>query len=81
MMYKVIHHFTDLQDNNYKYTEGDNYPRQGYEPSEERIAELATDENRLKKPLIAAVDETPEVVETSTASEEKPKRRRKKTEE
>ena len=47
MMYKVIHHFTDLQDGNYKYTEGDNYPRQGYEPSEERIAELATDANRL----------------------------------
>ena len=79
MMYKVIHHFTDLQDGNHKYTEGDNYPRQGYEPSEERIAELATDANRLKKPLIAAVDS--ETVEVSAVSEDKPKRRRKKTEE
>ena len=81
MMYTVIHHFTDLQDNRYKYAHGDKYPREGYEPTAERIEELATDNNRLNKPLIAVTDETPEVVETSTASEEKPKRRRKKIEE
>ena len=57
MKYSVIKHFTDLQDNNYKYREGSTYPREGYEPSAERIEELSTDKNRLKTPLIV-----PEIV-------------------
>ena len=52
MTYSVIRHFTDLQDNNYKYKEGATYPREGYKPSAERIEELSTDKNRLKTPLI-----------------------------
>lgn len=52
MTYSVIRHFTDLQDNNHKYREGATYPREGYEPSAERIEELSTDKNRLKTPLI-----------------------------
>ena len=52
MTYSVIKHFTDLQDNNYKYREGSTYPREGYAPSAERIEELSTDKNRLKTPLI-----------------------------
>lgn len=81
MMYTVIKHFTDLQDGNYKYKEGDVYPREGYTPSDERIAELASRSNRQRAILIQAN----ETVETSAVEEpeEKPKRksRKKKTEE
>ena len=67
-MYKVIKSFTDLQDNNYAYYVGDIFPHNGVEVDAERIAELASDKNRLGIPLIE------EVVE-------KPKRTRKKKEE
>ena len=65
-MYKVIYKFVDLQDDNYAYNVGDTYPRKGSNPSEERIAELASDQNKIGKPLIEAV--------------QKPKRKRKKAE-
>ena len=77
MKYEVIRHFTDIQDGKYKYSEGDTYPREGYEPTEERIAELSGNENRLKTPLIKAASEA---VETSAASKEKPKKKRRKAE-
>ena len=67
-MYKVIKYFTDLQDNNYAYYVGDTFPHNGVEVGAERIAELASDKNRLGVPLIE------EIVE-------KPKRTRKKKEE
>ena len=67
-MYKVIRSFTDLQDNNYAYYVGDTFPHNGVEVDSERIAELASDKNRLGVPLIEAI-------------EEKPKRTRKKKEE
>ena len=67
-MYKVIKSFTDLQDNNYAYYVGDTFPHNGVEVGAERIAELASDKNRLGVPLIEAI-------------EEKPKRTRKKKEE
>lgn len=71
MQYKVINYFTDLQDNNFAYEVGDEFPRKGLEVSEERIAELSGSDNLQKKPLIAAVEET--AVE-ETAVEEKPKK-------
>lgn len=52
-MYEVIKKFTDLQDGNYVYNVGDTYPREGHNPSDERITELATDKNKQKTPLIA----------------------------
>ena len=67
-MYKVIKSFTDLQDNNYAYSVGDTFPHNGVEVDAERIAELASDKNRLGVPLIE------EIVE-------KPKRTRKKKDE
>ena len=67
-MYKVIKSFTDLQDNNYAYSVGDTFPHNGVEVCAERIAELASDKNRLGVPLIE------EIVE-------KPKRTRKKKDE
>lgn len=79
-MYKVIHFFTDLQDNNHAYQVGDVYPRQGIVVSGDRIAELASSENRQKTPLIEVVDEPDAEVsaeDTAEDAEEKPKRKRK----
>ena len=67
-MYKVIKSFTDLQDNNYAYYVGDTFPHNGGDVDAERIAELASDKNRLGVPLIEEIAE-------------KPKRTRKKKEE
>lgn len=76
-MCKVIKKFTDLQDGNHVYNVGDVYPREGYTPSEERIAELASDNNKQGVPLIevpasAEVDAEEAVEET----EEKPRKRK-----
>lgn len=57
MAYKVLKHFTDIQDNNYAYNEGDMYPREGMSVLPSRICELATDENRQGVALIVEVDE------------------------
>lgn len=57
MMYTVVRHFTDLLDNNYKYTEGDVYPREGYTPSEARIYELSTAANKQRTILIKPIPE------------------------
>lgn len=60
-MYKVIKFFVDLQDNNNVYNEGDIYPRSGLEVSNERIAELAGNDNKQGEPLIVEiVGEVPE---------------------
>ena len=59
MSYKVIHRFTDLQDNNYPYGVGDTFPRQGFKVSEERIKELASDNNKRRMKLIELVDDEP----------------------
>ena len=67
-MYRVVHKFYDLKDNNHAYSVGDTFPHNGVEVDVERIAELASDKNRLGVPLIEAI-------------EEKPKRKRKKKEE
>ena len=67
-MYRVIHKFYDLKDNNHAYSVGDTFPHDGVDVDAERIAELASDKNRLGIPLIE------EIVE-------KPKRTRKKKDE
>lgn len=68
LMYRVIKSFTDLQDNNYAYSVGDTFPHNGVDVDAERVAELASDKNRLGVPLIEEITE-------------KPKRTRKKKEE
>lgn len=40
MTYKAKITFRDLQDNEYIYQVGEVYPREGYEPSKERVAEV-----------------------------------------
>ena len=85
-MCKVIKKFTDLQDGNHVYNVGDVYPREGYTPSEERIAELASDKNRQGTPLIevpasAEVDVDEAVEETKEPEESKETEKSKETEE
>lgn len=56
-MYRVIKHFTDLQDNQHPYYVGDPYPREGMEVAPSRITELSTNRNRQGEPLIQLVEE------------------------
>jgi len=57
MSYTVVKYFTDLQDNNFAYHEGDTFPREGLEVSDERIKELSTTANRRGVVLIEKVEE------------------------
>ncbi|HHQ6759041.1 TPA: Rho termination factor N-terminal domain-containing protein [Staphylococcus aureus] len=70
-MYKVVEYFEDTQDNRRPYHEGDIYPRDGLEVSEERLAELSTTNNRRNLIAIKLVeDKQPEQSEAS-ADEQK----------
>lgn len=51
-MYIAIEYFTDNQDNSHAYNVGDEYPREGYSPTAERINELASSKNIRKRPVI-----------------------------
>lgn len=55
--YRVIVNFKDLQDKGYFYKVGDEYPREGKRVSKKRLAELATDANRRKTPMIEELEE------------------------
>ena len=68
-MFRVIKHFTDMQDGNFAYNVGDEYPRKGISVLPSRIKELASDKNRQGVPLI---EEIPEKVE-------EPKKEKKKS--
>lgn len=79
-MFAVIKSFTDLKDKNYLYLEGDVYPREGFEVSDERLAELSTTANRRGEPLIEKVEELKEeepsellIEKVEEPKEEKPK--------
>ena len=74
-MYKVLHFFHDLKDNNYVYNPGDVFPREGLQVTEERIAELSGPDNKQHKPLITKVEEEPVEEEPKKAA---PKRTAKK---
>ena len=56
-MYRVLHKFYDLKDNNHAYSVGDTFPHNGVKVDAERIAELESDKNRLGVPLIEEVAE------------------------
>lgn len=57
-MYRVLRKFKDLLDNNYIYEMGEEYPRSGYSPSSERIAELSCKNNKIGKELIIEIPAT-----------------------
>ncbi len=78
-MYKVIKHFIDLHDNDHSYNEGDIFPREGVDISEERLKELAGSDNKQHTPLIELVEEDPDntagadiAEKTSKAGKKKP---------
>jgi hypothetical protein len=52
----IYERFKDLEDNNYIYKKGDIYPREGLEPSKERIKELSTKKNKIGEILIKKVN-------------------------
>lgn len=56
-MYVAIKRFVDLTDDDHIYNAGDMYPRDGFEPSRERIIELATSKNKLETPLITYIED------------------------
>lgn len=58
-MYRVVHKFYDLKDNNHAYSVGDTFPHNGVKVEDERIVELASDKNRLGVPLIEEIAEKP----------------------
>lgn len=70
-MYKVIKYFTDMQDNNFAYQVGDEYPRKGMSALPSRIKELATDKNRQGVPLIKEIPDIEEAPEKKTKSTKK----------
>lgn len=70
-MYKVIKHFTDMQDNNFAYEVGDEFPRKNFSVLPSRIRELASDKNRQGCPLIEEIPDVEEVPKKKTKSTKK----------
>lgn len=56
-MYKVIVPFTDLQDGNRVYQEGDTYPAEGAKSTKKRTEELLSADNKREMPVIEEVKE------------------------
>jgi hypothetical protein len=74
-LFKVIKHFTDMQDGNYAYDPTDParniYPRKGLSVLPSRIRELATDKNRQGVPLIEEIPDVEDKPEKKTKSTKK----------
>lgn len=62
MQYEVIRFFTDAQDNEYSYREGDIYPRKGLTVSESRIKDLLSGNNFQRIALIKPYEKKVEKV-------------------
>ena len=60
-----------MQDNNFAYQVGDEYPRKGMSVLPSRIRELATDKNRQGCPLIKEIPDVEEKSEKKTKSTKK----------
>ena len=69
MAYKVIEYFEDLQDNGRPYNVGDVFPVDGNTVTDERIAELASAQNRRRIPLIEEVEDKPKRVRKKKSEE------------
>lgn len=72
-MYIVLKSFKDLEDGGHKYLMGEEYPRKGYTPTEERIKALSSEDNKACMKLIK------EVKATNIEAEDEPKKTTKKT--
>lgn len=71
-MFIVINAFLDLQDAEYLYDVGDAYPREGLEPSEERIKELLGSDNLQGQPMIKVVKTVPVDVKGEESADSEP---------
>jgi hypothetical protein len=60
-----------MQDNNFAYQIGDEYPRKNFSVLPSRIKELATDKNRQGCPLIEEIPDIEEAPEKKTKSTKK----------
>ena len=60
-----------MQDGNFAYNVGDEYPRKGMSVLPSRIKELASDKNRQGCPLIEEVPDVEEAPEKKTKSTKK----------
>ena len=69
-MYKVIKSFVDLRDKNHLYKVGDTFPKVGSVASENRIAELSSNQNKMGVPLIEEIPEKPSKKAIKKAVEE-----------
>ena len=88
--YIVVKDFSDIQDDRHVYHAGDAFPRMGLEVGEERVAELASKDNKRgeiliaeqegsQEPEIRSVSDETEVFDEIIAKEKKsPKKRNKK---
>jgi hypothetical protein len=70
-VYKVIVRFTDIQDYDHEYHEGDVFPRGGMNVTQERLSELASNRNRRGIPLIEEIqsEKTEKVIDTDISKE------------
>lgn len=55
--YRSLINWHDLQDDNYIYLVGDEYPRKGLTPSQERIEQLCGTANLAKRPYIEKIED------------------------
>lgn len=55
--YQVVKEFRDLKDDNHIYLVGDEYPRKGKRPSQERLDELLGSDNKQGRPVIEKITE------------------------
>lgn len=80
-MYKVIKYFTDLQDNNHAYHEGETFPREGLTVTSKRLDELSSAINKRGVPLIEEIkDDFSQYMNPPVeAEEEEPKPKAKRT--
>lgn len=73
MKYRVIKYFTDLQDGEYPYNVGDEFPRKGKTVTADRIKELSGTQNKRGIALIEEVrgaEETAAISDTETVEPE-----------
>ena len=60
-----------MQDNNFAYNVGDEFPRKNFSVLPSRIRELATNKNRQGVPLIEEIPDVEEAPEKKTKSTKK----------
>lgn len=77
-MYKVIKFFTDLQDEDHAYHEGETFPREGLTVTSKRLEELSSAINKRGVPLIEEIKTDSPVEAEEEEAKPKAKRTKKK---